>query len=159
MAIERNSPTAHRTQERVSARMARVRSKNTAPEMLVRRYLHGQGFRFKIHDSTLPGTPDIVLPRFKTVVFIQGCFWHSHGESCTVCSGAPKTNVDFWLDKLSRNIKGDRVAQTALGEAGWQVLLVWGCELKRASRGATLHRLSVNILSAAEAEASSEFWV
>lgn len=127
--------------------MRRVRSKDTQPELLVRRYLHAAGFRFRLHDVHLPGSPDVVLPRYQTVVFVQGCFWHSHGVKCLRKSReAPKTNSDFWRVKLAVNQARDQRAQQQLREQGWQVLLVWECELKKSERGATLHRLTGEIL-------------
>jgi len=137
----------------VSKRMAAVRGKDTKPEMLIRRYLHGQGFRYRLHDRSLPGSPDLVLPKYRTVVFVHGCFWHQHGEACGVKSGPPSTNVAFWKPKLQRNAERDQGAQDALKAAGWQVLLVWECELNRKRRGATLHRLSGNIIDAVELDA------
>ncbi len=127
--------------------MRRVHSKDTQPELLVRRYLHSAGFRFRLHDAHLPGTPDVVLPRYQTVVFVQGCFWHSHGGACLRKSrAAPKTNAEFWQAKLAVNQARDRRTQQQLREQGWQVLTVWECELKKSERGATLHRLTSEIL-------------
>ncbi|UOQ79249.1 very short patch repair endonuclease (plasmid) [Hymenobacter sp. 5516J-16] len=128
--------------------MAAVRGKDTKPEMLIRRYLHGQGFRYRLHDKSLPGSPDLVLPKYKTVVFVHGCFWHQHGKSCGVKSGPPSINLAFWEPKLQRNTERDQAAQNALKAQGWQVLLVWECELNRTRRGATLHRLSGAIIDA-----------
>lgn len=134
----------------VSRRMAAVRGKDTKPEMLIRRYLHGQGFRYRLHDKSLPGSPDLVLPKYKTVVFVHGCFWHQHGTACAVKSDPPSTNITFWKPKLQRNVERDQAAQDALKVKGWRVLLVWECDLHRARRGATLHRLSGDIIDALE---------
>ncbi|GGF28794.1 very short patch repair endonuclease [Hymenobacter cavernae] len=129
-----------------SQNMRQIRSKDTKPEMLVRRYLHAQGFRYRLHDKRLPGKPDIVLPRFKTAVVIQGCFWHKHGNGCGIRAKAPKSNLAYWEPKLERNVQRDRFTHAALREAGWQVLVIWECSLERSERGATLHRLSIDIL-------------
>lgn len=131
--------------------MQRVRSKDTQPELLVRRYLHAAGFRFRLHDAKLPGSPDVVLPRYRTVVFVQGCFWHSHGTGCSRKSReAPKTNVGFWKAKLAVNQARDQRIQHQLRELGWQVLIVWECELKKSVLGAALHRLTRDITAADE---------
>lgn len=128
--------------------MRRVQSKDTQPELLVRRYLHAAGFRFRLHDTGLPGTPDVVLPRYRTVVFVQGCFWHSHGAACLRKSReAPKTNAEFWHAKLAVNQARDQRTQLLLREQGWQVLTVWECELRKSERGATLHRLIRDIIA------------
>jgi DNA mismatch endonuclease (patch repair protein) len=127
--------------------MRRVQSKDTQPELLVRRYLHAAGFRFRLHDACLPGTPDVVLPRYRTLVFVQGCFWHSHSTACLRKSReAPKTNAEFWQTKLAVNQARDQRIQQQLHELGWRVLVVWECELRRTVRGATLHRLLQEIL-------------
>lgn len=105
--------------------MSRIRGKNTAPEMLVRRLLHRLGFRFRLHRSDLPGKPDIVLPGRRTAIFVHGCFWHSHG--CKI-GRPPKTRLEFWTPKLERNVERDRVAELQLREAGWHVITVWQCE-------------------------------
>lgn len=111
-----------------SRNMRAVRAKNTAPEMRVRRLLHAMGYRFRLHHRDLPGTPDIVLPRHRTVIFVHGCFWHQH-PGCKKAT-APKTRVEFWAEKFERNIARDRLKETALREMGWQVLIVWECDTK-----------------------------
>ena len=111
-----------------SYNMSRIRGKNTKPEMKLRSLLHRAGFRFRVHDSNLPGTPDIVLPRYKSAIFVNGCFWHRH-EGCKYCA-MPKTRKDFWEKKFSDTVKRDRAKHKQLQEAGWDVLVVWECELK-----------------------------
>ncbi len=111
-----------------SYNMSRIRSGNTKPEMLVRRFLHAQGFRYKLHDKTLPGKPDIVLPKYKTVIFVHGCFWHGH-ENCKYYV-VPKTRTEWWVSKINRNIENDERAVNALKKAGWLVFHIWECDLK-----------------------------
>ena len=121
-----------RTSDKLSARersrlMARVRNRDTAPELQLRRLLHGPGYRFRLHRADLPGTPDIVLPKFRTTIFVHGCFWHGH--HCP--RGArPGTNVDFWKAKLARNRQRDQDVEDSLEREGWAVLTVWECELR-----------------------------
>ena len=134
------------TAEQRSIVISKIHSKDTKPEMLVRQYLHGQGFRYGLHAKGLPGSPDIVLPKYKTVVIIQGCFWHRHGPGCGINARVPRSNTGFWVPKLERNVQRDTRTHQALRDAGWRVLVVWECELKRAVRGATLSWLTANIL-------------
>jgi len=116
----------HTTEQR-SRNMARVKNKNTAPEILVRSLLHRMGYRFRLHRRDLPGSPDIVLPRYKKVIFVHGCFWHGH--NCPR-GKRPATNREFWDAKLDRNIERDRIARKSLEELGWQSLIVWQCQTK-----------------------------
>lgn len=108
--------------------MSRVKGKNTKPEILVRRALHALGYRFRLHRGDLPGRPDIVLPKHKTVIFVHGCFWHRH-PGCAKAS-TPKTRIDFWQDKFAANVARDSRNLDALREAGWQAIVVWECETK-----------------------------
>ena len=108
--------------------MASVPQRNTKPELAVRRILHALGFRFRLHRGDLPGSPDIVLPRHRVVVFVHGCFWHQH-EGCKKAR-RPSSNADYWDRKLDDNIERDRRSTEALQELGWRVLLVWQCELR-----------------------------
>ena len=117
--------------ERRSANMRAVRSKNTAPEILVRSSLHRLGYRFRLHRRDLPGTPDIVFPARKCVMFIHGCFWHGH--RCPR-GGLPSTNVTFWQTKIGKNKERDARAQQELKKSGWKVLAVWECEMKNKNR-------------------------
>lgn len=111
-----------------SANMRAVRGKDTLPEMIVRRTVHALGFRFRLHDRKLPGCPDLVLKRHKTVIFVHGCFWHGH-QGCRR-SRVPATNTDFWTEKLERNVARDARQQAALRADRWHVLVIWECELR-----------------------------
>jgi DNA mismatch endonuclease (patch repair protein) len=124
--------------------MSRIRSKDTKPEMLVRRFLHAQGFRYRLHDKKLPGRPDLVLPKYKTVIFIHGCFWHGH-DNCRYFV-VPKTRRAWWLDKLFRNKENDKKAVTALKKLGWRVVNLWGCKLKTSNIDNKIKRLSKSFL-------------
>jgi DNA mismatch endonuclease (patch repair protein) len=108
--------------------MSRIGSKNTKPELLVRKVLHGLGYRFRLHRNDLPGKPDIVLSKYKTVVFVHGCFWHGH--SCKKGQKRPATNKDFWDGKLNRNIERDKENISQLENLGWNVLTIWECQVK-----------------------------
>ena len=106
--------------------MRQVRSENTAPEMYVRRVLHAAGFRFRLHDKRLPGNPDLVLARYKTAIFVQGCLWHWHG--CRR-SRMPSSNADYWQRKIAGNVERDAKNVSALSDKGWRVELLWECEI------------------------------
>ena len=108
--------------------MSRIRSKNTKPEILVRSILHRAGYRFRIHVKKLPGTPDIVLPKYRTVIFVHGCFWHRH----TNCNNStmPKTRIEFWESKFKSTIERDRIKIEKLRLSGWNVVIIWECELE-----------------------------
>ncbi|WP_255615251.1 very short patch repair endonuclease [Polymorphobacter sp. PAMC 29334] len=108
--------------------MARIPSKNTSPEMIVRRALHAMGRRFRLHRNDLPGTPDIILPGSKKAIFVHGCFWHWHG--CKI-GNPPKSRPEFWLPKLQRNRDRDAEKTAALIAAGWNVLAIWQCETRQ----------------------------
>jgi len=111
-----------------SYNMSRIKGKNTKPEMLVRKFLHANGYRYKLHDKSLPGKPDIVLPKYKTIIFVHGCFWHGH-ENCKYFV-VPKTRTDWWVNKINGNILNDNKAADALSSQGWKIITVWECELK-----------------------------
>ena len=108
--------------------MSRIRSKDTEPEMRVRRALHARGYRFRVHRIDLPGTPDIVLPRFRICVFVHGCFWHGH-ENCQKAR-LPRTRAGFWSDKIYRNQERDNRIVATLEQDGWKVVTIWECETK-----------------------------
>jgi DNA mismatch endonuclease (patch repair protein) len=110
-----------------SRRMSRIASKNTVPEIALRKALHRRGFRFRINDKKLPGKPDIVLPKYHAVIFVHGCFWHRHG-GCKVAT-TPKSNTAFWIEKFDRNVKRDAAAAEQLLSSGWNVIVAWECEL------------------------------
>lgn len=116
--------------------MSHVRSKNTKPEILVRRFLFAHGFRYRIHVNTLPGKPDIVLRKYKTVIFVNGCFWHGH-ENCHIYA-FPKSNVEFWKKKIERNKERDLKERIQLRIMGWHVIQLWECQLKPKKRVNTL---------------------
>jgi DNA mismatch endonuclease (patch repair protein) len=112
-----------------SERMSRVRSKNTKPELVIRKLVWSLGYRYRLHSKKLPGRPDLVFPSRKKVIFIHGCFWHQHGENCRQYR-MPRSKLDFWLPKLESNKKRDALNQQALNELGWNYLVVWECQLK-----------------------------
>ena len=118
----------HLSPEERSKNMGRIHSKNTKPEIRVRSILHRQGYRYRIHVKELPGKPDLYFPKYKLVVFVQGCFWHQH-ENCKR-SNIPKSNKDYWITKLNRNVERDRENKKKLEELGLSVLYIWECETK-----------------------------
>ena len=118
------------TAQKRSSIMSSVRSKNTKPEMYVRSTLHNNGLRFRLHRKDLPGSPDIVLTKFKTVIFVNGCFWHGH--NCPK-GRRPASNLDFWNEKLDQNLRRDEENYTSLREMGWRVVVIWECEIVNAT--------------------------
>ena len=121
-----------------SYNMSRIRSTGNKPEEIVRKYLFSQGFRYRKNDKRYPGKPDIVLPKYKTVIFVHGCFWHMHDCGRFVW---PTSNEEYWKTKIARNIERDESNVTALKQAGWNVLVVWECELKKKSAQSRLEKL------------------
>jgi DNA mismatch endonuclease (patch repair protein) len=115
--------------EQRSYNMSQIRGKDTKPEEKVRKYLFSQGFRYRKNVSSLPGKPDIVLPKYKTCIFVNGCFWHMH-EGCKYFVW-PKNNAEFWKEKISRNAERDQRQQGILQSLGWNVIVIWECELKK----------------------------
>ncbi len=109
--------------------MGRIRSKNTKPEIIVRSILHRMGFRFSLKNKKLPGSPDVVMPRHKTIVFVHGCFWHRHSK-CKMAS-VPKTRVMFWREKFENNLRRDKKNQCELRKLGWSVIVIWECQVLR----------------------------
>ncbi|MFA5296365.1 MAG: very short patch repair endonuclease [Methanoregulaceae archaeon] len=117
-----------RTKEQRHKIMAAVRSKDTQPELLVRKYLWAHGIRYRLHLKSLPGTPDIVIPKLKIVIFVHGCFWHGH-ESCSL-GRLPKSHLDYWKEKIEKNKNRDRKSLKQLKEMGWRVIIIWNCQLR-----------------------------
>lgn len=115
--------------EKRSWNMSRIKSKDTKIEVKVRQYLFSKGFRFRKNDKRFPGKPDVVLPKYKTVIFVNGCFWHMH-ENCKQ-GRLPKSNIDFWRSKMERNSANDELHRNQLQEMGWKVITLWECELKQ----------------------------
>jgi DNA mismatch endonuclease (patch repair protein) len=126
-----------------SYNMSRIKAKNTKPEVLVRKFLHNKGLRFRLHPAGMPGKPDVVLPKYKTVIFVHGCFWHGHA-GCRYFV-VPKTRTEFWTEKIRSNQIRDEKATHELTAAGWRVITVWECELKPTLREQTLNRLTDTI--------------
>lgn len=121
-----------------SMNMSRIRSTNSKPEEIVRKYLFSKGFRYRKNVKKLPGCPDIVLPKYKTVIFVNGCFWHKHDCPRFVW---PSSNQDYWIPKIQRNIERDRLNAAELQKKGWHIITVWECELKKKNRELRLERL------------------
>jgi len=119
-----------------SYNMSRIRSKNTKPEMIVRKFIFSKGLRYRLHDKRLPGKPDLVLPKYKTVIFVHGCFWHGH-EGCKYFV-VPKTRPEWWLQKINRNRYLDQKSLQELAGKGWKVITIFECELKNGKQENTL---------------------
>jgi DNA mismatch endonuclease (patch repair protein) len=122
-----------------SYNMSRIRSKDTKPELIVRKFLFGHGLRYRLHSKILPGKPDIVLSKYKTVIFINGCYWHGH-ENCKYFV-PPKTRTDWWLDKINGNKQNDTKKANLLKELGYKIIIIWECELKPDKRENTLKKV------------------
>ena len=123
-----SSEVIHSVSELRSRNMSAIKSKNTKPEIKVRKVLHSMGYRFRLHSKDLPGSPDIVLPKYKTVIFVHGCFWHQH-ENCKYAS-TPKTRQKFWNKKFTENIKRDSEIQDKIKNLDWRSVIIWECETK-----------------------------
>lgn len=123
--------------------MSHIRSKDTKPEVMVRHFLFSRGFRYRLYRKDLPGKPDIVLTKYKTVIFINGCFWHGH-KDCKYAT-LPSENHDFWLTKISDNIERDKLNYEKLNKLGWKVIEIWQCELKPKFRENTLNNLLLKL--------------
>jgi DNA mismatch endonuclease (patch repair protein) len=126
-----------------SYNMSQIKSKDTKPEMLVRKFLHANGFRYKLHVKNMPGKPDIVLPKYKTVVFVHGCFWHGH-DGCSHFV-MPNSKIEYWSNKISRNKNNANKAEMLLSEDGWRVIIIWECKLKKGNLDVTLKNLADDI--------------
>lgn len=132
------------SKEQRSSIMSKVHSANTTPEIKVRKLLHSLGYRFRLHRHDLPGKPDIVLPKYRTAIFVHGCFWHG----CPTCRHAqirPKANSNYWNRKLDRNMQRDKENCAALNELGWRVLIIWECETKKKNIEALTEKLKKSI--------------
>jgi len=116
------------SKEKRSWNMSRIRSNDTKPELIVRSFLHRNGFRFRLHDKKLPGKPDIVLKKYKTVIEVRGCFWHRH-ERCTKAT-SPSTNTEYWQTKFQNNMQRDKRHERELHDLGWNLIVVWECEIR-----------------------------
>ncbi|OVE74870.1 very short patch repair endonuclease [archaeon D22] len=133
------------SKEHRSWNMSRIRSKDSSPEMRVRSYLHRHGYRFRLHYKSLPGNPDIVMPKHKTVVFVHGCFWHRH-KGCKFAY-KPKSRVEFWEAKFKNNLLRDEAVMTQLLRGGWKVIVVWECEIRKSDLfEARMKKLDLEIL-------------
>ncbi len=127
------------TKEKRSEVMRSIKSKDTRPEMIVRKFIYAQGFRYRLHQKSLIGKPDIVLKYLKTVINIHGCFWHGH-KNCKFYK-MPKSNIAYWKQKISNNILRDKIAQKTLRKEGWNIITIWECSLKPSKRTRTLSLL------------------
>jgi DNA mismatch endonuclease (patch repair protein) len=123
-----SSEVLHKVSEQRSRNMSAIKSKNTKPEIAVRKVLHSMGYRFRLHGKDLPGSPDIVLPKYKTVIFVHGCFWHRH-ENCKYAS-TPKIRQEFWNKKFKKNIERDLEIQENIKNIEWRSVVIWECETK-----------------------------
>ena len=128
-----------------SYNMSQIRGKDTKPEEIVRKYLFSQGFRYRKNVASLPGKPDIVLPKYRTCIFVNGCFWHGH-EGCKYFVW-PKSNSEFWYKKIHENIERDIRNNEKLVTAGWNVITIWECELKRNNKDQTLEKVLQKIMN------------
>jgi DNA mismatch endonuclease (patch repair protein) len=122
-----------------SALMARIKAKDTKPEVLVRKYLHSIGFRYRLHSNKLPGKPDIVLPKYRVVIFVHGCYWHGH-EECKYAQ-VPKTRTEWWLSKIANTKMRDALTIKQLQDLDWRVIVIYECSLKPKTRAATMNKI------------------
>lgn len=127
------------SKEKRSEVMSKIRSKNTEPEMILRKALFAEGYRYRVNDKKLPGKPDIVFPQYKTVVFVHGCFWHGH-EQCKIAH-IPKSNTDFWAQKITMNKERDKNNEMEIIALGWKVLTFWECEISKKNIPQILERV------------------
>lgn len=123
--------------------MSRIRSKDTKPELAVRKWLFARGFRYRLHDKKLPGKPDIIFTKYKTVIFVHGCFWHAH-ENCRYAV-VPKSNTEYWIGKISGNVNRDFLSMKKLAELGWKIIVIWECNLRKLNFEFTMEHLMVQL--------------
>ncbi len=126
-----------------SYNMSRIKAKDTKPEILVRKYLFSHGLRYRLHDKKLPGKPDIILPKYRIIIFVHGCFWHGH-ESCRYFA-PPKTRTEWWMNKIKGNIENDIKKKELLEKMGWSIITIWECQLKKDKQNTTLNDLILKI--------------
>lgn len=124
-----------------SRMMSRVKAKNTKPELLLRKFLFSKGYRYRLHVKYLPGKPDIVLPKYKTVIFVNGCFWHGH-EACKKAA-LPQSNKEFWEKKISSNMKRDSLHYESLESSGWKVIVIWSCQIPEILKSQQISSLNI----------------
>lgn len=129
--------------EHRSWNMSQIKNKDTKIEVMVRKYLFAQGFRFRKNDKRFPGKPDVILPKYKTAIFINGCFWHRH-EGCKYAT-VPKTRTEYWLEKFNRNVSNDNKHRQELEAMGWRVITIWECELKKNRFEDTMRQVAAEI--------------
>lgn len=137
------------SREKRSWNMSHIRNKDTEIEVKVRKYLFSKGFRYRKNDSRLPGKPDVVLPKYKTVIFVHGCYWHRH-PGCKNCT-TPSTNAAFWLEKFDKNKKNDAKHKAELEEAGWKVVVLWECEIENDFEN-TMKKVTEQLLKAGKSQ-------
>lgn len=133
------------TPEQRSFNMSKIRSSNTKPEILLRKRLFAEGYRYRINDKKLPGKPDIVLKKYKTVIFVNGCFWHGH-KDCKYFV-VPKTRTEFWINKINGNTERDKKHENVLAKMGWNVITVWTCNLKKDKIDGTVNKIKGHFTS------------
>lgn len=133
-----------------SYNMSQIKSKNTKPEIFVRKYLHSKGLRFRLHNNKLPGKPDLTLPKYHAVIFVNGCFWHGH-HGCKYFT-LPQTRTEWWKEKIEETRKRDQSAKSLLKEKGWRVLVIWECVLKQDKRNITMSNIYNTLITTGEIE-------
>lgn len=144
------------TPQRRSENMRRIRSKGMQPELEVRKLIHRLGYRFRLHDPQLPGKPDLVFSSRRKIILVHGCFWHQHKANKCKIARVPKSNLSYWAEKLSRNVKRDKVHKKALTARGWRVLTIWECEVNRPDLSLRVMRFLENGRVAAKSVSMSE---
>ena len=125
-----------------SRMMSGIRGRDTKPEIIVRKYLHAAGFRFRLSPKDVFGKPDIVLPKYRTAIFVHGCFWHRH-TGCKIAT-TPKSNIEFWLEKFDKNVARDKLVQARLRKEGWKVIVVWACQINEKELASVCGRIRKN---------------